>query len=195
MEREAVRRFFDAAAPGWARHCCTDTEFLNKMLEVADITPGCRVLDVACGTGVLFGPLLEHGAAELTGLDLSPAMLREAARLYPDKRIRLVCGDALTEASGSYDRIVVFNALPHFEDPAALLRALAACLAPGGRLTVAHSRGRQALNALHAAGSARGISVDLLPAAALAELLPPGLAADRVCDEPDRYWVSAVSAG
>ena len=67
---------------------------------------------MACGTGVLFPYYLELGAGSVTGIDLSPEMIRRAGAKFSDSRIRLLTGDAAELADGCFDRIVVFNAPP-----------------------------------------------------------------------------------
>lgn len=136
VNRDAVRGFFDSLAGSWDADRAEEPEKIRAILRRAGIGPGVEVLDVACGTGVLFPYYLELGAGSVTGIDLSPEMIRRAEAKFSDRRIRLLTGDAAELADGCFDRIVVFNALPHFPDPERLLRSLTARLAPGGRLTV-----------------------------------------------------------
>jgi SAM-dependent methyltransferase len=102
------------------------------------------VLELACGTGRLLLPLAA-GGAQVTGVDVSPAMLAladekmKAAGL--GKRVRLVQGDMRTVDLGRrYGLVIVgLNSLMHLETQAAQLEALsnaARHLAPGGRLVV-----------------------------------------------------------
>jgi SAM-dependent methyltransferase len=97
---------------------------------------GTRVLDVACGTGNSFLPLMRRGLL-VTGCDLSPAMLEEAARKAP--------GVALIEADmrqlpqlGEFDLVTCFDdSLNHVLDEQELcsaLRSMAANLAEDGLL-------------------------------------------------------------
>jgi demethylmenaquinone methyltransferase/2-methoxy-6-polyprenyl-1,4-benzoquinol methylase len=51
---------------------------------------GVSVLDVACGTGVLFPDYLARNVKSVTGIDLSPAMIDVAKVKYSDPRITLV---------------------------------------------------------------------------------------------------------
>lgn len=102
------------------------------------------MLELACGTGRLLLPLAA-GGAQVTGVDVSPAMLAladekvKAAGL--GKRVRLVQGDMRTVDLGRrYGLVIVgLNSLMHLETQAAQLEALsnaARHLAPGGRLVV-----------------------------------------------------------
>ena len=146
---------------------------------------------MACGTGVLFPYYLELGAGSVTGIDLSPEMIRRAEAKLSDSRIRLLTGDAAELDDGCFDRIVVFNALPHFPDPERLLRSLTARLAPGGRLTVAHDRCRAAVNGWHEQ-TASEVSLGLPPAETVARWMSAALEVDTVVDGEDVYVVSGV---
>lgn len=68
---------------------------------------GRSVLDVACGTGKSFLPLLERGYA-VTGADLSPQMLREAARKAPGVALHLLDMRDLSEL-GSFDLVTCLD--------------------------------------------------------------------------------------
>lgn len=186
-----IRSFFDQIAPAWDTHRPPDAARVERILDLADIAPDVTVLDVACGTGVLFPYYLGRGVSHITGVDLSENMLARAGEKYPDPRITLVCGDAETLPLGLHDRCVVFNAFPHFPEPEAILNALCAALSAGGRLTIAHGEGRAAINARHG-GSAQSVSRVLMPAAELAGLFPAALRVDAVLDTDELYLVSGV---
>lgn len=189
--QEQVKAFFDRLAPTWDADRETHPERLRRILDAAEVGPGTTVLDAACGTGVLFPFCLERGVRQLTGADLSGEMVRIARQRFQDARLQVLEGDVLQVAAGRYDRILVFNALPHFPDPAALLRTLSGWLTPGGRLTVAHDKGRQAINGHHRQ-TASQVSLGLPPAEDTARLFPPLLQVDRVEEDQDHYIVSGV---
>ena len=54
------------------------------------------VLDVACGTGVLFPDYLARDVHSVTGVDIAPEMARRAAEKFPDARVTVRCGDIET---------------------------------------------------------------------------------------------------
>ena len=105
---------------------------------VAAPTPPRRVLDVATGTAGVSLVLAERTDAEITGVDLTEAMLRVGrervgARGRAD-RVRLVCGRAeqLPFPDDEFDALTFTYLLRYVADPAATLRELVRVVRPGG---------------------------------------------------------------
>lgn len=169
INKAEVIEFFDSQAPMWDAEMIKDDRIVNIILDNAGIKKGTRVLDVACGTGVLFPDLLERGAL-VTGIDISAEMIKIAKTKFRDKKIKIICGDVeCMESEELFDIVVVYNAFPHFSDPEKLIDELAALTKPGGYLTVAHGMSKDKIDARHN-GSARRISNGLMPAEELADL-------------------------
>jgi len=109
---------------------------------VRGVAPGGeRVLDVAAGTGLVAAELIRQGAAHVTGLDQSEAMLDGArARVRRDpalrERVELVRGEAerLPFADGAFDVLTFTYLLRYVDDRADTMRELARVLSPGGRI-------------------------------------------------------------
>ena len=74
MEQQEVIRFFDRCAPFWDEDMVRNEAVISTILDNAGIRAGIDVLDVACGTGVLFPDYLKRGVASLTAIDISPEM-------------------------------------------------------------------------------------------------------------------------
>ena len=191
MNLDTVITFFDRRAATWDAQRQPDGQIVEQILDAADIRQGDSVLDVACGTGVLLPYYLQRDVSFVTGVDISQSMIAEACRKFSDPRIRLVCADVQTGTFDPHDKCVVFNALPHFVDPGALVCTLSGFLRSGGRLTVAHSESRERINSRHVA-RALDVSHMLMPADELAELFRPYFHADHVVDDNGCYLVSGV---
>ena len=153
IDKRDVQSFFDRLAPDWDAGMVRNEAVIARILDNAGVCEGCTVLDVACGTGVLFGDYVKRGAARVTAVDLSPEMAARAAEKAAGTQITVVCGDvedsAAVRDSGPYDVVMVYNAFPHFPDPAGLIRTLAELVRPGGRLSIAHGMSRAALEAVY----------------------------------------------
>ena len=54
MDKKTVKDFFDNLAKDWDSFEQPNSAVIEKILDYADIRSGCSVLDVACGTGILF---------------------------------------------------------------------------------------------------------------------------------------------
>ena len=54
MNKKEIISFFDRMAPDWDSRLVVNDEKINFILNKAGVTENCTVLDVACGTGVLF---------------------------------------------------------------------------------------------------------------------------------------------
>src|SRR5258706_15266041 len=59
------------------------TQFVGPLLEATGITPGMRVLDVACGPGYVAAAALSLGASPI-GIDFSGEMIHNARKLNPE---------------------------------------------------------------------------------------------------------------
>lgn len=162
MNKQDVITFFDRLAPGWDADMIRSDTIIGTILDHAGVTEGKHVLDVACGTGVLFPDYLSRGVASVTAIDISPEMAKIAGGKYPDENITVLCGD-VEEAvfDRKFDCIMVYNAFPHFPDPENLIRVLAGLLNPGGTLTVAHGMSRAAIDHRHE-GAASKVSMGLM---------------------------------
>lgn len=99
---------------------------------------GKRVLDVGCGGGILAESMAARGAT-VTGIDLGEKGLKVAqlhlleSGLQVDYRLTPV--EALADAEpAAFQVVTCMEMLEHVPDPAATVRACAACAAPGARL-------------------------------------------------------------
>jgi SAM-dependent methyltransferase len=110
-----------------------------KLAEIAGVKPGERVLDVACGTGVLACAAAERAgpAGAVTGVDRNDEMLAVARGKSTRIDWRSGRAESLPFADASFDRVASQFGLMFFDDPVAGLREMLRVLRPDGRLTVA----------------------------------------------------------
>ena len=117
-----------------------DEDALRMIVEAARPAPDDRLLDVACGPGLVVCAFAPHVQAA-TGIDVTPAMLERARKLAADKVLANVAwrqGDvyALPYEDASFTIVTTRFSFHHFLDPAAVLREMVRVCAPGGRIVV-----------------------------------------------------------
>ena len=187
MKKEDIVEFFDRLAPQWDADMIRYDDIIGKILDVGNVTPGVDVLDVACGTGVLFPDYLVRNVGSLTAIDISPEMAKIAQSKFPD--VQVICGDVETTDFGKkFDCIMVYNAFPHFPNPENLIRVLSDLLKPGGTLTVAHGMSRAQIDHHHE-GTASKVSVGLMHEDALAEIFAKYLTVTAKISDERMYAV------
>ena len=190
IEKQAVIDFFDRCAPTWDAEMIRSDRKINIILDNARVGAGSRVLDVACGTGVLTPDYLARDVASVTAVDISPEMIRRARDKLRDDRVQFLCGDVETlDVGRDFDAVVVYNAFPHFPDPERLVAHLASLLRPGGVLTVAHGMGRAAIDGPHK-GRASHVSRGLMSAQELAAIFEKHLTVTTVLSTEEMYQVA-----
>jgi len=109
------------------------------LVQAAGLRPGERVLDVACGTGVVTKLAAERVApgGAVTGLDPNPGMLavaRETTASDLSIDWRQASAEDLPFSDGSFDVVLCGMGLQFFSDRVAGLREFHRVLAPDGRL-------------------------------------------------------------
>lgn len=109
------------------------------LAKAAQVQPGKRVLDVACGTGVLARELatLVGTSGSVTGLDLMPGMVEVAKDIAPGIEWKQGSAEELPFPDQSFDAVVSQFGLMFFPDRVTSLREMLRVLTPGGRLAVA----------------------------------------------------------
>lgn len=136
------------------------TEYIA--LLTARIPPNSRLLDLGCGTGVITKALAALGH-DVTGLDISQAMLDQIDTASPSGRITLRQGDiyALPFEPASFDGVITRWVIPHFRDWPLIVKEAARVLRPAGTMLFDHtSRPNYALAEHETALDHRGFGHD-----------------------------------
>lgn len=114
--------------------------FKRRLIDLAGIADGERVLEIGCGTGVLAAELVRARRVELVATDADPGALAIARRrLDGAASIVTARAEALPFAEGSFDRVVCTLALHHVPeaDKGTALAEARRVLRPKGALFLA----------------------------------------------------------
>ena len=142
--REAILdQFTRQAVPFATAPSIRDEAALRTVIEFSGCGPGDTVLDVACGPGILACAFAKV-ARQVTGIDLTPAMLDRARALQSEQRLGNVTwqqGDVLPlpYADAAFTLVVSRFAFHHLLDPGAVLTQMRRVCAPGGTVMVIDS--------------------------------------------------------
>ena len=148
MNKDSIKEFFDSIAPKWDNEPIADKKILDIILDNGGIRENIDILDVACGTGVLFPYYLERNVKSITAIDLSPEMVKIAKSKFPQANV--ICGDAENIIlDKQFDAIMIYNAFPHFPEPEKVIESLSIALKTGGRFTIAHGLSKKELDEIH----------------------------------------------
>jgi ubiquinone/menaquinone biosynthesis C-methylase UbiE len=146
------RAFFDQAAKRWKEELTADNaQYLQHVISLVDIPAelGRSVLDIGCGTGVLFPFLLSW---EVTAFDCSEEMLACARKKNAPHVVEFVQGDAhqLPFPDASFARVVMLSVVPHLDDTDKAMREVYRVLKPKGIVSIIHLNDAETITAIHA---------------------------------------------
>lgn len=145
---DAANRWFSLLAPGYDAVVSSmfwPDSLQREGLELLDVEPDDRVLDVGCGTGETTKHLLER-AGEVYGVDLSPDQLATAVGKPELEAAGFLAADALALPfeDDAFDRVVSVGSIMYWEDPEAVLREARRVTRPGGSILVMGFNRREA---------------------------------------------------
>jgi SAM-dependent methyltransferase len=133
--RGRMRDMFERIAPTWETRI--GPHHLGALRLALDGLDPSRVLDVGTGTGVAAHALADwFASAEVTGVDLAEAMVAEARSKNGRASFLVADASRLPFADGSFDLVVLMNAVPFFDE-------IARVLASGGHAAFSFSRGSE----------------------------------------------------
>ncbi len=172
ISKKEIKEFFNNHAAVWDENSQVNSENIEIILNYAKVSSSKSILDIACGTGVMFDYYLAKEVSCITGIDISGEMIKLARDKYVDfKNINLITADAEEfKFEKEHDCCIIFNAFPHFCNPEKIIKNLFNAVKSGGTITIAHDRSKAEIDKHHS-GEARHISNGLMPAEELAKLL------------------------
>lgn len=150
MQEKTMKDFFNEKAKIWDSLEETPLSLIEELLSLIPIKEGDKVLDVACGTGVITPRLAKRSKCLVKGIDISDKMIEKANEKFKDNLlVSFSCQDFLSFDEKEYDVIVIYNAYPHFLSREAFKEALERNLKKGGVFAILHSLSREQLGVRH----------------------------------------------
>ena len=157
VELSRVIEYFNERANNWDEHIIHDPEKLEQISAELEIKTGYEILDVGTGTGVMIPYLQEKigNSGKIIALDVSDKMIEISRKKFPQTKYPNV--DFLIQdvheynSEKKFDIILCYSCFPHFMKQSELVYKLVKKLKMGGKLMIAHSQSRDAINSLHGA--------------------------------------------
>src|SRR6476661_1748238 len=197
--RARAHGMWAAVASSWGEHAAyvdaRGAEVTARMLELAGLHPGARVLELACGPGGLglaaAAGVLPHGEVVLS--DVVPEMAsiaagRVAALGLRNVSTRVLDLEEIDEPAASYDVVLCREGLMFAVDPVRAAGEIRRVLRPDGRLVVA-VWGPRARNPW------LGIVFDAVGAQLGKPVPPPGAPNPFSLDDADRLAATLAAGG
>jgi ubiquinone/menaquinone biosynthesis C-methylase UbiE len=114
----------------------------GELLDRVRLSSGMRLLDIACGTGIVARVVAERmqGTGSIAGIDMNPAMIEVGRRVAAEENITIDWhigkAESLPFPDRSFDVVTIQQGLQFFPDKPAALRECFRVLVPGGTLAV-----------------------------------------------------------
>lgn len=142
--------FFNKKAENW------DDNVPKKSIEVAKdfvkrykIGKNDYILDVGCGTGILYSILEKRNPAYYLGIDIASKMLDVFKEKFPEANVKRVDFETKIELDKTFDFVIVFDTIPHLQKIDMVFKNAYKQLKIGGVFLIVHSKTRQELKEHH----------------------------------------------
>ena len=188
-----------SVAGAWGEHAeyvdLRSAQITHRMLELAQLSPGQRVLELACGAGGagleaarLVGPTGEVVLSDVVPEMTAIARSRAEALGLENVRTKELDLEQIAQPDESYDAVLCRDGLMLVPDPGLAAREICRVLRPGGRVALA-VWGPRARNPLI------GILFDSLGAQLGVPMPPPGVPGPFSLEDPDKLASLLAQAG
>ena len=182
-----VKEFFESIADNW-NNKKDDLNKIDSILKLVEIKENEDILDLGCGKGIITPLVYNYTKKLVLGIDLSEKMIDGAKLKNNDlTKYEYICGDYIDyKFSKKFDKIIIFNAFPHFLDKKALALKAYNDLKEDGKLVIMHNLGKDELNSYHNDHASK-ISCGLRDPKIEENELKECFKLEKFLDESDRY--------
>lgn len=130
-----IRRWYNRRYASFGAASMRPYEAYPPILDLLNVSPGSRLLDVSCGTGFLLKAAEARGL-RATGVDLSDEAVRVARRTAPGAALTVASGEALCLRPSTFDFVTCLGSLEHFLDMDRGLEEFRRVARPGATLCI-----------------------------------------------------------
>lgn len=174
MEIKNQKDYFNKQYKNWLQSVDENKlRIMQQSIKLLRISKDDSVLDVACGTGVLYPLLMDIPIKDYMAIDISEKMLEEFLKQYKDVKTKLLDFEKPVQLEDKYNFIIIFNSIPHFQDLNAVFENARNNLKQDGKLSIIHARTRMGLAEHH---NRIGYYLDR-------DAIPKDDTLDRLCNE------------
>ena len=114
----------------------TTTNYINFLLKSIKLKYNAKVLDVACGTGLLLSSLIHLYDCDTYGIDISENMIKEAKTYYPYIKFKVSDCENIDYNNEFFDYLTVCAAFHHFPAPYKFIKEAYRLLKKGGKIYI-----------------------------------------------------------
>ena len=142
-DKQLIQAYWQGRAKDFAElrskelHCEKHALWQQEILKQLPKKNGLKILDVGCGAG-FFSILLSQCGMEMTGIDLTPAMIAEAEKLAEQEQVQakfqVMDAEKLTFADNTFDAVIARNVTWNLPHPDKAYAEWVRVLKPGGVL-------------------------------------------------------------
>ena len=144
--KEQDINMFNELSSQWKKNIPEKNYIIAKeIIENLNIVKGQSLLDVACGTGILYPILKNTNLSKYTAMDIAEKMVSEFLKFHPNTDVRLMDFEEEVTFKEDFDYIIIFNSIPHFYDLNTVFKNAYNNLNPGGKFIIVHCRTREEL--------------------------------------------------
>ena len=188
---ELMKEFFDSKAEIWDDKKKVVPDYVRELFDKY-VKRSSRVLDIACGTGIIDKELSLRDPHLVLAIDLSDKMIEKANNKNNCENVEYKVADFYTLDEGKFDLAVMYNSYIHFIYKEELCKKLYETLNENGRFLIINNSDYKVLNKNHQNPYEEKISIQLKSTDEEKEYFIKYFDVDVSITTADKYILSGV---